>query len=91
MDEYTKGVLETGQLYCNLLAGGADFFRASVGLGFLEEADWDKNAAIVAKDKAAAAMDTNDANRHKNLAGLPRPIKHDSQPTRGGGMDHSRL
>lgn len=61
MDEYTKGVERQGQLR-NLLAGGADS-SALRRAGFLgEAADWDKNAAIVAKDKAAAAKDTNDAN-----------------------------
>ena len=61
MDEYTKGVERLGQLR-NLLAGGADS-SALRRAGFLgEAADWDKNAAIVAKDKAAAAKDTNDAN-----------------------------
>lgn len=60
-DEYTKGVERQGQLR-NLLAGGADS-SALRKAGFLgEAADWDKNAAIVAKDKAAAAKDTNDAN-----------------------------
>lgn len=60
-DEYTKGVERQGQLR-NLLAGGADS-SALRQAGFLgEAADWDKNAAIVAKDKAAAAKDTNDAN-----------------------------
>lgn len=60
-DEYTKGVERQGQLR-NLLAGGADS-SALRRAGFLgEAADWDKNAAIVAKDKAAAAKDTNDAN-----------------------------
>ena len=60
-DEYTKGVERQGQLR-NLLAGGADSGALRLA-GFLgEAADWDKNAALVAKDKAAAAKDTNDAN-----------------------------
>ncbi|MCL5459936.1 hypothetical protein M3M33_14965, partial [Loigolactobacillus coryniformis] len=49
-----------GQLR-NLLAGGADSGALRLA-GFLgEAADWDKNAALVAKDKAAAAKDTNEA------------------------------
>ena len=60
-DEYTKGVERQGQLR-NLLAGGADSGALRLA-GFLgEAADWDKNAALVEKDKAAAAKDTNDAN-----------------------------
>jgi len=60
-DEYTKGIARQGELL-NLLAGGADS-GALRQAGFLgEAADWDKNAALVAKDRAAAAKDTNDAN-----------------------------
>ena len=60
-DEYTKGIARQGELR-NLLAGGADAGALRLA-GFLgEAADWDKNAALVAKDKAAAAKDTNDAN-----------------------------
>lgn len=59
MDEYAKGVERQNQLR-TLLSGGADS-SALRQAGFLNEAaDWDKNAAIVAKEKAAAAKDTND-------------------------------
>lgn len=60
-DEYTKGIARQVELR-NLLAGGADA-GALRKAGFLEEAgNWDKNNAAVAKDRAAAAKDTNDAN-----------------------------